>query len=277
LVTTFDKIQLEQHNTACPMPAGSPDGVTLISCGQPVAADVEVLIVHPEECTAVPAGMVGEVWVHSGSKTAGYWGQPEATEERFGAQLRDGSSTTQYLRTGDLAFQLDGELYVTGRLKDIIILNGRNLYPNDLEDSLRGCHPAIRPGGVAVFGVDSAAIVWDSAHSAGHNHSADSAESGDSAAAGSSAAEVVVALVEVHKGGGRRTAEELDGIVAAVRGRLAEAQDIQAYSVVVGTAGLILKTTSGKVQRSHNRQAFLDGKMGDEGANVAPRPPAPSR
>ena len=103
-----------------------------------------VVIVNPETCTPLPDGQVGEIWAHGPSIASGYWRNPEATQEHFRAEL-SGRPETHYLRTGDLGFLRDGELYITGRLRSLIIVNGRNYYPHDIEATLLGLHPAFRP------------------------------------------------------------------------------------------------------------------------------------
>jgi acyl-CoA synthetase (AMP-forming)/AMP-acid ligase II len=130
-----------------------------------------------------------------------------------------------YLRTGDLGFFLDGELFITGRLKDVIIILGRNHYPQDVEDSVRDCHASVRPGGVAAFGVPG------------------------------EAGERLVLFVET-----REKKAPVEEIAEAVRRRVFEAHGLAVDEVVVGAQGLVLKTTSGKVRRRACRQAFLEGK-----------------
>ncbi len=123
----------------------------LVSCGKPLAGNT-VRIVQPEQRTALPDGGVGEIWIRGASKCAGYWNNPEATVHVFHARLSDsGEDGAEYLRTGDLGFFHDGELYVCGRLKDMIIIRGQNFFPQDIETLVERASPLVRRGGVAAF------------------------------------------------------------------------------------------------------------------------------
>ena len=116
---------------------------TLVGCGQRII-DQQIAIVDP--ATGIPCtnGNVGEIWVAGPSVAIGYWGRPEDTDEAFKAHiLSDGDGP--YLRTGDVGFVHDNELFVTGRLKDLIIIRGRNYYPHDIELTVERCHPHLRP------------------------------------------------------------------------------------------------------------------------------------
>src|SRR4029077_2284192 len=102
-------------------------------------------------------GQEGEIWISGPSIAQGYWGQPEATEHVFRARLAGGpaeAGEASFLRTGDLGFLRGGELFVTGRLKDLIIIRGRNLYPQDIELTVERSHPALRPGCGAAFSIE---------------------------------------------------------------------------------------------------------------------------
>ena len=113
-----------------------------------------VAIVHPEARTRCPVDGVGEIWVTGPSVAQGYWGRPEATERSFRATLAD-TGEGPFLRTGDLGFLHDGELFITGRLKDLIIIRGRNVYPQDIEWTVERCHPALRLESGAAFSVEA--------------------------------------------------------------------------------------------------------------------------
>ena len=124
----------------------------LMSCGRPLG-DTRVLIVDPERRQVAPPNTVGEIWVSGRSKCAGYWGDPESSAETFQACLADdraGAAGT-FLRTGDLGFLHEGELYVCGRRKDMIIVRGQNYYPQDIELLVERWSNEVRAGGVAVF------------------------------------------------------------------------------------------------------------------------------
>ncbi len=136
----------------------SADGepVPLVSCGRP-GAGVEVAVVDPETRARRPPATVGEIWVAGPSVAQGYFGRPEETATTFGARIAGapGGEERRWLRTGDLGFLgPGGELFVTGRRKDLIIVRGRNLYPHDLERTAEAAHPAVRPGGAAAFALD---------------------------------------------------------------------------------------------------------------------------
>ncbi|MEV6237288.1 fatty acyl-AMP ligase [Lentzea sp. NPDC051838] len=201
----------------------SADGLPVVGCGRITKPSASVLIVDPATASVCAPDRVGEVWVTSSTKASGYLGLPDETRRTFSAQVP--GDEREYLRTGDLGFFHDGELFITGRLKDVIIINGRNHYPQDLEDAVRDCHPLVRPGGVVAFGVPG--------------------ETG----------ERLVLFVETREK--KAPSEE---IAEAVRRCVFETHGLAVDDVVVGAQGLVLKTTSGKVRRRACRQAFLDGR-----------------
>jgi acyl-CoA synthetase (AMP-forming)/AMP-acid ligase II len=137
------------------LPAGpeEPGTQVLVGCGHSLA-DQRILIVDPEKRTPCGPGAIGEVWIAGPSVARGYWDQPEESQQTFAAHLAD-TGDGPFLRTGDLGFLNEGELFITGRLKDLIILRGRNLYPQDLERTAERCHPDLNPGCGAAFSVDS--------------------------------------------------------------------------------------------------------------------------
>ncbi|HEX5601916.1 MAG TPA: fatty acyl-AMP ligase, partial [Pyrinomonadaceae bacterium] len=144
---------LEQHRVAEAV-SEKDDRRTLVGCGQ-AGLDTEIEIVDIETSTRCEVNAVGEIWVHGPGVAAGYWNRPEETEATFHARLA-GEPEKTYLRTGDLGFIRKGELFVTGRVKDLIIVRGRNLYPHDLELAVEQCHKALRAGGGAAFSVEVA-------------------------------------------------------------------------------------------------------------------------
>jgi acyl-CoA synthetase (AMP-forming)/AMP-acid ligase II len=121
-----------------------------VGCGRPLPGS-QVIIVEPGSGVECAAGQVGEIWVSSPSVALGYWRRAEATNEAFNAQV-SGRPAGHFLRTGDLGFLSGGQVVITGRLKDLIILNGRNIYPQDLEAAIEACHPMARNGGCVVLG-----------------------------------------------------------------------------------------------------------------------------
>jgi acyl-CoA synthetase (AMP-forming)/AMP-acid ligase II len=124
----------------------------LCLCGVP-GPGYDVRIVHPTTYEELPAGHVGELWVRGPSVCPGYWKRADETEATFAGRLR-GDDAGPYLRTGDLAFFHDGEIVICGRAKDVIVIHGRNLYPQDIELAAELSHAALRLGGSAAFAVD---------------------------------------------------------------------------------------------------------------------------
>jgi amino acid adenylation domain-containing protein/non-ribosomal peptide synthase protein (TIGR01720 family) len=191
----------------------------LVGCGKAIG-DEEVLIVNPESRTACEADEVGEIWVASASVAAGYWNDPIATAETFNARVA-GREHGAYLRTGDLGFIHAGEIFLTGRLKDLIIIRGSNHYPQDIELSIEQSHPALRPGCGAAFSVNV------------------------------EGEERLVVIQELEPHG------DPEAIIAAMRETLSEEHELQAQAIVLLKPGSIPKTTSGKIQRRLCRAMFL--------------------
>ncbi|WP_158619438.1 non-ribosomal peptide synthase/polyketide synthase [Corallococcus sp. AB011P] len=204
---------------------GTPGSRELVGCGQSMP-DQSMLIVDPEARTPRADGEVGEIWLRGPSIAQGYWQRPEQTEEAFQARLAS-TGEGPFLRTGDLGFVVDGELYVTGRRKDLIILRGRNHYPQDLELTAERAHPAIRPGSGAAFSVDVA----------GEER-----------------------LVQVHEVS-LRDGGDLGPVLAAVRQALSEEHELQPHALILVEPGSVPKTSSGKIQRRACRESFLDGSL----------------
>jgi thioester reductase-like protein len=128
------------------------DSARLMSCGRPLG-DTRVEIVHRDTGLALPDGRVGDVWIAGGSLCAGYWGKPTESRQTFEAQLEGGDGRA-FLRTGDLGFLREGELYLCGRTKDVINLRGQNIYPQDLEQTIAHATQPLRPGASAVFEIE---------------------------------------------------------------------------------------------------------------------------
>ena len=210
----------------------------LVGCGHPIG-NMRVVIAHPETLIQCAPNEVGEIWVSDKSVALGYWNRPEETERTFRAYLADtdvsvaGRSSEPFLRTGDLGFLKDGELFVTGRLKDLIIIRGRNHYPQDIELTVEQSHPAMKSSCGAAFSVDVA---------------------GDERL-------VIVQEVERHY---RNL--DVDEVVGAIRQAVAEHHDLEIYAVLLLKTGSIPKTSSGKLQRQACRASFLDGSLEVVGA-----------
>ncbi len=222
------------------------DGRTMASSGR-LAEGLALVVADPESRTLCPPGRVGEIWVAGPSIAQGYWNRPRETAEVFGARLADGEGP--FLRTGDLGFLDRGELYVAGRLKDLIILRGRNHYPQDIELTAELSHPALQPGSTAAFAVQV------------------------------EGEERLAVVVERRP----RSTEEIESVAPTVRRAVAEEHEIQVHAVVLVPPGTVLKTSSGKVRRRACRDLFLAGRLETLGVSlageeeIADRVDAPSR
>lgn len=208
------------------VPDGRPDGIVLVSCGRSIL-DEQIIIAYPEQLTRCPDGVVGEIWISGLNVAQGYWHRPEETQRTFHAYLVD-TEEGPYLRTGDLGFIKDGQLFVTGRLKDLIIIRGSNHYPQDIELTVEKSHPACQTGGGAAF-----TVVID-------NH------------------EELVVVQEVTR---QARNNPLDDVFLAIRSAISEYHDLQVYAISLIRPMTIPKTSSGKIQRHAARAAFLHGEL----------------
>ena len=186
--------------------------------------DHEVIIVGQEDLTTLPEDRVGEVWARGSSITQGYWKNPEKTEEDFNAFTSD-TKAGPYLRTGDLGFLHEGELYICGRAKDLLIIRGRNYYPQDIELTVGNAHEAISLGNAAAFSLD----VDDR--------------------------EQLVIVQEVQRTHMRKL--DAEAVFDAMIASIASECELQAYDILLVRPGQVLKTSSGKIQRQANKQAYL--------------------
>ncbi|NYI04012.1 beta-ketoacyl synthase N-terminal-like domain-containing protein [Allostreptomyces psammosilenae] len=213
----------------------------LASSGE-ITVETEVAIVDRDAHTALPEGSVGEIWVRGTSVAPGYWRAPEATEETFGAFLAGGEGP--YLRTGDLGVMMDGELFVTGRAKDLMIFRGRNVYPQDVEATCSTSHPGLAAVRTAAFSVE--------------------VDGEDS----------LVIVQEIPRT--RVGADEAAAIVAAIRRRVSEEHQLQAHDIVLVPPRKIPTTSSGKVQRSATKALYREGGLPAARITPAatPAPPA---
>jgi amino acid adenylation domain-containing protein len=205
--------------------AGSDD--RHVSCGRPVG-DQRIVIADTATGEQCAPGQVGEIWVAGRSVARSYWSGLEMSREVFGAHLA-GTEEGPFLRTGDLGFVRAGELFVTGRIKDLIIVRGRNLYPHDIELTAGRSHPALRPGCGAAFTVpggdtEGLVVAW----------------------------ELATPLGETDR----------DAVARAVRSAVADEHDVQVRTVVLLLRGGIQKTSSGKIQRSLCATLHAAGELG---------------
>lgn len=207
---------------------------TVVGCGRSWL-EQNLRIVDPESLIPCTAGQTGEVWTAGPHIAQGYWNRPDETEETFHACLAD-SGEGPFLRTGDLGFMQDGELFVTGRIKDLIIIRGRNHYPQDIELTVEQCHATLQPHSGAAFAVDV------------------------------DGEERLVVVQEV-----KRTARHnLDApdVFKAIRQAVSANHALETYAVVLLKPGGVPKTTSGKIQRRACREKFLAGELSAISANI---------
>lgn len=197
----------------------------LVGCGHPLPGTT-IRIVSPETSAACPTGRVGEIWVAGPSACGGYWNGKGGQDQSLYASLA-GDTRQAFIRTGDLGFLHDGQLFVTGRLKDVIIVHGRNLYPHDIERTVEQSHSGLRIHGAAAFSVQE-----------GREES-------------------LVVLQEVE----RASMLDVDAMAIAVRQAVMEAHGVAVTSVVLVRSGGLPKTSSGKIQRRASKEAYLNGTL----------------
>jgi acyl transferase domain-containing protein/acyl-CoA synthetase (AMP-forming)/AMP-acid ligase II/NAD(P)-dependent dehydrogenase (short-subunit alcohol dehydrogenase family)/acyl carrier protein/SAM-dependent methyltransferase len=231
-VARVDSDALARH-VIVEAPADSPAATSIVGCGFPVP-ETRVRIVDPERLVCVDEGIVGEVWVGGRVIAGGYWKRADETAAVFGARLREAGGVANavdgpYLRTGDLGFLRGGELFITGRLKDMIIVNGLNHYPQDIELSVETSHPSLRPGCGAAFALEV------------------------------DGEERVVVAQELDRAAVRSF--DRDEIVGAIRRAVSEEHGLRLHAVLLLRTNGIPKTSSGKIQRGACRDRFLAGRL----------------
>ncbi len=246
VVTTFDTPALAHNRVEIPTTAAVSTQNTqrLVSSGR-AWLDQTFCIVNPETATRCAPDEVGEIWIAGPSVAAGYWQRPTESAQTFGAIIAD-TGEGPFLRSGDLGFIHNGELFVTGRLKDLLIIRGKNYYPQDLEATVEHAHPALQPGAVAAFSIEE-----------------DNEEK-------------LVIVQEVERTYLRNLV--VDELIAAIRHAIAQEHQLQVSAIALLRPGRILKTSSGKIQRRATRQAYLAGELETVGvwslsAELAAPPP----
>ena len=218
--------QLEQNRVV--ESTGQKEGdKAIVGCGR-TWLEHKITIVDPESLTPCPSGKVGEIWVSGSSVAGGYWNQPEQTQQTFYNYLADNEEET-FLRTGDLGFLHNGELFITSRLQDLIIISGRNYFPQDIEYTVEQCHHALRSNCGAAFSVEI------------QNQ------------------ERLIITQEVECNYLRKLNTE--EIIKTILRTVSEKYEIQVYAVLLLKTGSIPKTSSGKIQRSVCRAKFLAGNL----------------
>jgi acyl-CoA synthetase (AMP-forming)/AMP-acid ligase II len=206
-------------------PTDNDDETWIVSSGH-AAGKQDVRIVDPSSFETLPSDRVGEIWVSGPSVAAGYWGRPKETEETFGAHLVSGEGP--YLRTGDLGFLYEDQLYITGRIKDLIIIRGQNYYPHDLEFTAQRSHPALQPSSGAAFSVQRDGV------------------------------EHLILAQEVD---GRMEASQIQEITNRISTSITETHDLRLDDIVLVKPWTLPRTTSGKMQRYLCRSAYLSSTL----------------
>lgn len=220
----FDKKAIERNQI---VEAAGEDASSriLVGCGRNRAGQ-RVVIVDPDSMKQCPAGRVGEIWVRGPSVAQGYWGRETESREAFGAYIAP-AGEGPFLRTGDLGFFRDEELFVTGRLKDLLVIRGQNHYPQDIESTVERCSPMLHGLSGAAFSV----------------------EIGDEER-----------LVVIHEASNRHGAV-WEEVFAAIGRSVAESHELAPHAIALVRAGTIPRTSSGKVQRHACKRTFLDREL----------------
>jgi len=219
---TFDRARLAAGYAEPAAPGAS--ATTLVSCGRP--AGQRVRITDPVTGQPAEPGEVGEIQVSGPNVGRGYWGRAEASAATFGLPPLDPETGEGWLATGDLGVVFDGELFVTGRLKDLVVVDGRNHYPQDIEQTVED-HPAVRPHSAAAFAID-----------------------GDDG-------EAAVVVLERAKD----TDADLAEATAALRAAVSAGYGLRLHDVVFLPPGEVPRTSSGKISRARSRVSYLDGAL----------------
>ncbi len=217
--------KVNQPATDVPGSANESDVRALVSSGRNLP-DQQIRVVDAETMVECSPGTIGEIWVTGPSVAAGYWKRPAESSHTFGALIA-GTTGPRWLRTGDLGFLHEGELFVTGRIKDLIIVRGVNHYPQDIEQTVEQSHCGIRPHCGAAFAIES------------------------------DRQPTLVVVQEIERGQMREPA----GVIESIRRAVTREHELQLDSIVLIKPGSVPKTSSGKIQRHACRQAFLDGTL----------------
>ncbi len=227
---TVSRSGLQAHAVA--PPGDRADTQTLVGCGRALVHE-RIAIVDPERCDRLSADRVGEIWVNGPNVGRAYWRNPEATVTGLNARIAGDDDGANWLRTGDLGFlDASGELFVTGRIKDLILVRGINHYPQDIEHTVQALHPAFRRNCGAAFSIVD--------------------ERGE---------ETLVVVQEIERTERNRIdAAEMKGLI---REGVAEQHELFARHIVLIRPGTLPKTTSGKIQRGLARKLWLERRFED--------------
>lgn len=254
-ITSVDRDELNNHRFV-PVPDDSPKAVPQAGAGKIGVAEWAV-IVDNDTATELPDGQIGEIWISGQNMGTGYWNKPEETIATFQNILKSRTNPSHaegapddatWVRTGDLGAYHDGELYITGRVKDLVIIDGRNHYPQDLEYSAQEASKALRTGFVAAFSVPANQLpdeVFEDAHSGLKRDPDDTSEQ----------------LVVVGERAPGAHKLEMGPIVDDIRAAIAVRHGVTVRDVLLTAAGAIPRTSSGKIGRRACRSAYLDGSL----------------
>jgi acyl-CoA synthetase (AMP-forming)/AMP-acid ligase II len=212
------------------------DTCQLVACGKSVG-NHQIRIADPQSLTSLRDKQVGEIWVRGASVARGYWNQPEEVQKPFHSYFKD-TGEGPFLRTGDLGFLHEGELFITGRIKDVIIIGGQNYYPQDIELAVQNSHPSLRPNAGAAFSIEG------------------------------KVSELLVVIQEVQRSYLRKL--DVEEVIGSIRQALTAEYNLQLHAVVLVKPYSIPTTSSGKIRRFACRDNFLNSSfdvVGDWSAN----------
>lgn len=225
VIESLATVPLEHHQVV--KATAEFESRTFVGCGQSLD-DQQLLIVDPATKRLCPPNRVGEIWVSGASVAQGYWNNPEATQDTFAAYVAD-AEAGPFLRTGDLGFLQEGELFITGRIKDVVIIRGQNYYPQDIELTVQLSHPALSRNSLAAFSIEVQGT------------------------------ERLVIVSEVERSYLRNL--NLKEIVGDIRQMVTNHHSLQVYAVALLKPGSIPKTSSGKIRRHACKADFLGGNL----------------
>jgi len=221
---TFRKLGIEGQQAQVAS-GDEKNAANLVGCGRSIGEQI-LKVVHPDTRTECEPGQIGEIWIKGRNIARGYWGNEEESARVFEATISD-TGESPFMRTEDLGFFHEGELFITGRIKDIIIIRGVNHYPQDIEHTAGYCHPSLRHGGGAAFSIQ-----------------VDGEER----------------LVIAHEVEFKEN-PDINEVASAMRQALSEVHELQIHAIVLVKPGRIPKTSSGKIQRYACRESFLNGSL----------------
>jgi fatty acid CoA ligase FadD32 len=254
-IINVDRDELNNHRFV-EVPADSPKAVPQASAGKVGVAEWAVIVDH-ETATELPDGQIGEIWISGQNMGTGYWGKEEATRETFQNILKSRTNPSHaegakddatWVRTGDYGAYYQGDLYITGRVKDLVIIDGRNHYPQDLEYTAQEATKALRAGFVAAFSVPANQLpdeVFENAHSGLKRDPEDTSEQ--------------LVIVGERAPGAHKM--DMAPIADDIRAAIAVRHGVTVRDVLLTPAGAIPRTSSGKIGRRACRAAYLDGSL----------------